>query len=306
MEIDFTSLDVAEKLAALESNSIVGPTSLVQRVEDRRNRKLDGIPTPWKKLEGDFELRPAELVMLGGYSGHFKSSVSAQLSLQAMRIGKTVGIASLELPAEDLLELYSELAYGATEPSINYVSRFAQWAEGRFHIYDRVDAIKPEDAVALTYHMAANQGCDLIILDALMMMGVCDDLERERKFTQMLATIAKQFNVCVLLVHHMRKPSGPHGEERPPGKYDFVGSGHLVNIAMSVVIVWHNKKKSAQKAVGGQYDDNEPDLVIHVAKQRNHRFEGRVGLWQHDNCRGFCSTSKRHLATLDLLQERVA
>jgi hypothetical protein len=306
MAIDFTSLNVAEKLAAWESNSIVGPTSLVQRVEDRRNRKSDGIPTPWKKLEGDFELRPAELVMLGGYSGHFKSSISAQMSLQALAMGKTVGIASLELPAEDLVELYSELAFGNTEPPMNYVSRFAQWAEGKLHIYDRVDAIKPEDAVALTYHMAVNQGCDLIILDALMMMGVCDDLERERKFTQMLATIAKRFNVCILLVHHMRKPSGLHGEEKPPGKYDFVGSGHLVNIAMSVVIVWHDKAKAGQKAVGAHYDDNQPDLVIHIAKQRNHRFEGRVGLWQHDTCRAFCSTSQRHLAKLDLMRERAA
>ena len=306
MEIDFTSLDVAEKLAALESNSIVGPTSLVQRVEDARGRKCEGIPTPWAKLKDDFALRPSELVMLGGYSGHFKSSVSAQISLQALAMGKTVGIASLELPAEDVVELYAEIAYGGMEPPINYVSRFAQWCEGRFHIYDRVDAIQPEDAVALTYHMAVNQGCDLIVLDALMMMGVCDDLERERKFTQMLASVAKRFNVCILLVHHMRKPQGLHGEERPPGKYDFVGSGHLVNIAMSVVIVWHNKKKASQKASGGEYDDDEPDLVIHVAKQRHHRFEGRVGLWQHDNCRAFCSTSKRHLVKFDLFSEAAA
>lgn len=306
MEIDFTSLDVAQKLSALESNSIIGPTSLIGRVEARRNQKSNGIPMPWSKLKDDFELRPSELVMLGGYSGHFKSSISAQMSLQALTMGKTVGIASLELPAEDLIELYSELAYGSMVPPINYVSQFANWAEGRLHVYDRVDAIKPEDAVALTYHMAVNQKCDLIILDALMMMGVCDDLERERKFTQMLATIAKRFKVCILLVHHMRKPSGPQGEEKPPGKYDFVGSGHLVNIAMSVVIVWHDKTKAAQKAVGAQIDDNKPDLVIHVAKQRHHRFEGRVGLWQHDNCRGFCSTSKRHLMKLDFTREFAA
>lgn len=306
MEIDFTSLDVAQKLSALERNSIVGPTSLVQRVSERRNYKSNGIPVPWQKLHDDFELRPAELVMLGGYSGHFKSSVSAQMSLQALSMGRTVGIASLELPAEDVVELYSELAYGGMEPPMGYVQQFAEWSEGRLHIYDRVDAIKPEDAVALTYHMAVNQKCDLIILDALMMMGVCDDLERERKFTQMLATIAKRFNVCILLVHHMRKPSSPHGEEKPPGKYDFVGSGHLVNIAMSVVIVWHNKQKASQKAVGVLVDDNEPDLVVHIAKQRHHRFEGRVGLWQHDQCRGFCSTSRRHLARLDFRQERVA
>ena len=97
----------------------------------------------------------------------------------------------------------------------------------------------------------------------------------------------------MVLVHHMRKPDGRDGEDRMPGKYDFIGSSHLVNVAHAILLCWHNKKKAAEKASGQPVEDDKPDYVVHVAKQRAGRFEGRVGLYQHPTCRAFCSTPHR-------------
>ena len=50
-------------------------------------------------------------------------------------------------------------------------------------------------------------GCKLIVLDSLMMInGVSGDTAIEQRFSQTLATVARKFDTCILLVHHVRKP----------------------------------------------------------------------------------------------------
>lgn len=311
MNVDFRDINVNEELAEIEASDMLSSRDLVQRVEQRRNARNEGINPPWSKLEGLFAFRPGEMVLMGGYSGHFKSTITTQIGLSALRQGYKVGVASLELLAEDVVEQYAEIAATCSEPAMDWVRRFAEWADGKLHIYDRVDAIKPDEAIQMTIAFAKYKGCKLIVLDALMMMGVCDDLERERDFTQTLAAVAKKFKICVVLVHHVRKPQGEQGEHKIPGKYDFIGSSHLANIASSILIVWHDKRKSAKLRLIEQgmqiddYDDTKADMVVKVAKQRYHKYEGSVGLWQHTKCRGFCSTQLRKLSPLMFDGDRV-
>ena len=56
-----------------------------------------------------------------------------------------------------------------------------------------MDAITPEEAVQMVIALSKYCGCDLIVLDALMMMGVCGDTVVEQQFTQTLAAVAKRF-----------------------------------------------------------------------------------------------------------------
>lgn len=304
--IDFRNINVNEELSAGEAGSMLGPSDLVERVAQRRSSKDNGIRLPWSKLDGLFLLRPGEMVLIGGYSGHFKSTITSQIGLSAILQGFTVGVASLELMAEDLIDHYSSIAATRDEPPIPFVNDFASWASGKLHIYDRVDAIRPDEAIQMVIAFAKYKSCDLVVLDALMMMGVCDDLEREREFTQTLAAVAKKFGICVLLVHHVRKPMGEQGEQKIPGKYDFIGSSHLANISSSIVIIWHDKKKAAKARLIEQgiqvddFDDDKADLVIKVAKQRHAKYEGAIGLWQAKNCRAFCSTKQRLIRPVDL------
>jgi len=305
VNIDFRDINVAEELAACETSDMLAPIDLVARVEARRAAKDHGIQLPWSKLSGLFSLRSGEVVLLGGYTGHFKSTITTQIGLAALRQGFNVGVASLELLAEDVVEQYAEMSAVCAEPPMKYVSAFAEWASGRLHIYDRVDAIRPDEAIQMVIAFAKYKRCKLVVLDALMMMGVCDDLERERDFTQTLAAVAKKFGICVLLVHHVRKPDRD-GEAKVPGKYDFIGSSHLANVAASIVIVWHDKRKAEKAALIARgievedFDDDRPDMLFKVAKQRYAAYEGSVGLWRHERCRAFCGSSARQIAHTDL------
>lgn len=288
---------VAEETADLQHHKIVSATTLYNRLEAHRSVKDSGVKLPWNKAEGRILLRPKELVLMGGYSGHFKSTIAAQIAFSAIEQGVNVGIASLELPAEEIIEQFGEFAADRTTPPMPYMDKVRANVDPHLHVYDVVDVINPEIALQMTIALARDKECKLIILDALMMMGASDDYNQEQKFSQRLAAIAKRYETCILLIHHVRKPDGQNGESKIPGKYDFIGSSHLANISSTIITVWHDKEKAYKKNTGqtddDSFDDSRPDLVLFICKQRNHKFEGKLGLWQSDRSRTFCETYHR-------------
>jgi twinkle protein len=296
MKIDFRDIDVAKRLSAVAHAEIVEPADHKERYwEWQERQEQSGIEMPWSKLEGRFSLKPASLTMLAGYSGHFKSTISAQMILSAMMQGKRVGLASLELELPQIMEQLIDIASTTGTPSKEWANKFMEWTRGKLFVYDRVDAIAPEDATSLTY-ACKDLGCDLVVIDALMMCGLeNENYGAERDFAQTIQAIAKSEQLAILLVHHARKPSGTEGEARRPNKYDAMGSSYLVNICNNVLMCWHDKQKKHAMETGGDFDDDRPCMMLTVAKNRGGRFEGAVGLWQHEKSRGFCATSQRKL-----------
>ncbi|MDG1315578.1 MAG: hypothetical protein P8P29_08670, partial [Flavobacteriaceae bacterium] len=135
------------------------------------------------------------------------------------------------------------------------------------------------------------------------MVSLADDLEQERAFSQKLAAIAKGMGVCLVLVHHMRKPAGKEGEKHIPTKHDFIGSSHLVNVSSSVLIVHEDKEKTKKRHQGEEVDDDFPDINLVVAKQRYHRYEGRTGYWLHDKVRLLCNSKRREYKPIEIRQQ---
>lgn len=288
---------IAEETADLQHHKIVSADALYKRLEKHRAVKTGGIKLPWHKAEGRIELRPKELVMMGGYSGHMKSTIAAQIAFKAIEDGEHVGIASLELPAEEIMEQFGEFAADREQPPMPYMEKVKNAVNDHLHVYDVVDVINPEAALQMVIALARDKKCKLIILDAFMMMGASDDNNQEQRFSQQLAAVAKRYETCILLIHHVRKPDGLKGEAKIPGKYEFIGSSHLVNISSTVITVWHDKEKAYKFNTGDvhddSFDDSKPDLVFFICKQRNHKFEGKLGLWQSRRSRTFCETYHR-------------
>ena len=297
----FASLDVAEELSFASLDRITAPGDLVDRALERREAASLGIPMPWSKLENLFRLRPGELVLLGGYSGHGKSAVANQLALHAAANGYKVGIASLELPAEYVFDQMAGVAGCVQDPHEHWMRRFGYWANDKIFFYDKVDAITPNEALQMIIGLRKFHGCDLIVLDALMMVaGMGDDLEAEKLFTQRLAEVCKAFDVCVLLVAHLRKPSGGDGENKTPSKFDFLGSSNILNVASSAVLIHDNKEKAYARSQGHEVDDTVGDTRFIVAKQRYAAYEGVTHLFKHDRCRALCNNRQRQYRPIDI------
>jgi RecA-family ATPase len=140
----------------------------------------------------------------------------------------------------------------------------------------------------------------LVVLDALMMVGLGDDLEAEKLFTQRLAEVAKAFDVCVLLVAHLRKPAGGEGEKKVPSKFDFLGSSNILNVSSSAILIHDNKEKAYARSQGDEVDDSYGDTRFIVAKQRYAPYEGVVHLYKHDKCRALCNNAQRMYRPIDI------
>jgi twinkle protein len=109
-----------------------------------------------------------------------------------------------------------------------------------------------------------------------------DDMSGQKNFVSELITIARDYNVHVHLIHHLRKPAN---EYAMPNKYDTKGSGAIVDLVDNVWMVWRNKEKEDEvKDVGRASPKyNDSDQLLLCRKQRNYEGSGNgeptVKLW---------------------------
>lgn len=302
----FASLDVAEELAYASLDRITAPGDLVDRAMSMRDRATSGIKMPWSKLENLFTLRPGELVLLGGMSGHGKSAVAVQLALHAVTQSKPngegyrAGICSLEMPAEYAFHQMAQIAGCVKDPHEHWMRRVGYYLNDKMFFYDKVDSMTPTECLQMAIGMRKFNGVDLLVIDGLMMIGLDDDLQQQKLFTQRLAEVAKAFDICILLIAHLRKPAGAEGERKPPSKHDFLGSSNILNVASSAILIHQDKDKAYARNAGLEVDDDYGDTKFIVAKQRYAPYEGVSSLWMHDNCRALCNNKERRYRPIDI------
>jgi twinkle protein len=112
-----------------------------------------------------------------------------------------------------------------------------------------------------------------------------DDYNGQKDFVDTLTSLARDLNIHIHLVHHVRKGES---EDRPPGKMDAKGSGAIADQVDQVITVWRNKKKEREveqmRRAGGTIDDvtrAKPDSMLICDKNRHGEWEGSVALWFH-------------------------
>ena len=295
--------DELEMLSALGLNKFLDPSQLVDQVIDRRNNPIKGIEAPWSKLKDQFELPTQGVTLIGGYSGHQKSTLANQWALHAADSGHKVCLASLELTADYLFDFLASQSACMAEMHEEYLHRFGKWADSRLFIVDHADVMSPDEAIQLIIDSKRLLGCDMFVLDCLMQIDLGGELENEKRFMAKLGAVARAYEIAIVVVHHMRKPQGPEGEKKVPGREAFIGSSHLVNAAAAVLVLWSNKEKAAARHNGEEVDDDYPDFVLAVAKNRFKPFEGTVGLYQHDKARLLCNSRARQYKPIHMEDE---
>ena len=279
-------IDELEMLTQLGLSKFLDPIDLGDSVVDRRNNPRLGIDPPWSKLQGGiFQLPAGGVSLLGGFSGHQKSTLANQWLLHAANTGHKVCVASLEMTTESLFEQLAGQSACKHEPHEGYLYRFGRWCQDKIYIIDHHDVLGPEEAIQLVIDSKRLLGCDMFVLDCLFQIDLGGELDVEKRFFQKLAATARDLEMVVLVCHHMRKGQGPDSERRVPGKQDFIGSSHLVNASAACLILWQDKAKAAARNNGEEVDDDQPDFVLEVAKNRFGPYEGRIGLYQHDQAR---------------------
>lgn len=289
--IDPDDIDFAQYLVETEAKQKVKPAKVF--VEDMLTWMYtpcleQKAYLPWAKVEDQFAFRQGEVTLWAGINGHGKSLVTGQAGLSLMGQGQRVCIASFEMKPRKTLERMSRQFSGMAPARLgddpilidgykDVVRQFAEWTDGRLWIYDQLGTTNPETMVSVTRYCAKELGIQHMFIDSLMkcVKGE-DDYNGQKYLVDELCSIAKDHDMHIHLIHHIKKLSS---EDQVPGKFDAKGSGAVTDQVDNMLIHWRNKAKESAIKCGESFDASEPDAVLRCAKQRNGEDEPIISLW---------------------------
>ena len=244
---------------------------------------------PWLKLRDLFSFRPCEVTVYAGQNGSGKSMITTMIALQLIAQKRNVLIASFEMKPTTTLQRMVRQFAGTQYPSVEDYQRFASWAGNYLWFYDRQGDVSPTQVIGVCNYAAKELKMQDVFIDSLMkcVKGE-DDYNSQKDFVSDCTNLARDTNLHVHLVHHIRKGAT---DEAMPQKVDMKGSGSIADQVDNVFMVWRNKKKERLIEAGQLVEPDEPDAMLLCEKQRNGENEPRLRLWYDRKSQQFTEKS---------------
>ena len=254
---------------------------------------------PWGKTHQLIQFRGGEVTVWGGANGNGKSLVTGQVGLSLAAQDEKVCIASFEMKPTKTMErmgrqwtklrLNDEVSLcdpDLRRQMVDHYEEFRDWTDGKIWLYDQQGTVQWKQVCAVARYCAKELGVTQFFIDSLMKcVAGEDDYNGQKSFVDELCSIARDCNIHIHLIHHIKKPAT---DSQMPSKYDFKGTGAITDQPDNVIAVWRNKKKEQLRQARKVFDDKEPDTMLIVDKQRNGEgWEGNIGLWYHAGSQQF-------------------
>lgn len=139
-------------------------------------------------------------------------------------------------------------------------------------LIDHKGSLSTESIISKINYLAKAEECDLIVIDPIQAALDSSDNAQVIQFMDAILKFAKETEVAVMLVSHMRKPDGkdPHAVS----EYDLMGSSSINQIAFNTILISRDKmaedliKKNATK--------------LHLVKCRRTGETGTAGWLRYD------------------------
>lgn len=288
-------LDLTAYLAATEPQQNVRQAGLYIEdwVRSLKSPQPDlSAKMPWSKTHPVFAFRPGEVTLWGGANGSGKSLITGQVALSLLGQKKKVCIASFEMKPRKTVERMARQFTGLNpleiqrdaphEMSAFYavMDDFRTYCKDSLWLYDQQGTVSPDTLLAVIRYCKDRLGVEHFFVDSLMkcVRGE-DDYNGQKEFVDQLTSIARDLDMHIHLVHHIRKTD----QSQIPTKYDMKGSGAITDQVDNVVVVWRNKPKENKRAeMRGMLPSDwgaKPDAALRVDKQRNGEDEPLIRLW---------------------------
>lgn len=291
-------IDFSAYLQATESQQKVREAAVYLDgiVEDVANPKQEKIvQLPWEKTHEEFAFRAGEVTLYAGSNGGGKSLITGQIALHLIKQHQKVCIASFEMkPKRSLERMLRQFAgenihkprYMDKEKYIRQiVDRLKTFSHNHLWFYDQQGTTSSEQVISVARYCAVKLGVTHVFIDSLMkcVQGE-DDYNGQKWFIDELCALARDHNIHIHLIHHIRKLSN---EESTPNKHDIKGTGAIADQVDNVFMVWRNKKKEHLASAGGSIDPQTNDAMLMCEKQRNGEVEDWYSLWFHRESQQF-------------------
>ena len=305
-EILDDSIDFSEYLKETDAQTKVKPAlafvgDAKKRLRTRANSKRTYLP--WPKCNESFEFRRGEVTMWAGQNGHGKTDVTTQVALSLLGQGEKVCVASFEMKPVTTIGRMVRM-FSMTNPFSpefqdddaltvldTLYDDFGEWTTDRLWLYDQTGTAYPQTVLGMVKYCSQELGITHVFIDSLMKcVKAEDDYNAQKDFIDQLCAIAKDCDIHVHVVHHLKKPSK---EGDMPDKHDTKGSGAITDQLDNLFMVWRNKPKEDDMRVKGSHStkQTEPDSFLLCRKQRNYEGNGdgepMISLWRHRDAGNF-------------------
>ena len=244
---------------------------------------------PWSKMnEKTYGMRTGELVTFTSGAGMGKSSIMRELMHHIMcNTEDNIGVLALEentrntafniMSVEANARLYiKEIREQYTRDQLN------EWqnktvGSGRFFAFDHFGSIENDEILDRVRYMAKALECKWVFLDHLsILVSGQEDNGDERKSIDILMTklrsLVEETGIALLLVSHLRRPSGDRGHEdgREVSLSHLRGSASIAHLSDAVIALERNQQAD---------DDVEANTTtIRILKNR---YTGDTGVACH-------------------------
>lgn len=299
-DIDFSFYEQETDAKQKVKDASVWVQELIDRI--RNPLHMPRVVMPWRKTHALIQFRPGEVTVWGGANGQGKSMVTGQIALSLCTQGHKVCIASFEMKPVKTLERMGRqwsgenpdhpAFHGVPEAQahlLDVYEQFRDWTAGKLFLYDQQGTVTAKQVCAVVRFSAKEKGVTHFFVDSLMKcVSGEDDYNGQKAFVDELTAIARDHQIHIHLVHHIKKPPN---EDHKPNKYDYKGSGSITDQVDNVISVWRNKPKERAREIGKAVSEDEPDSLLICDKQRNGEWEGSIGLWFHRDSQQFVGAS---------------
>ncbi|MCC6315298.1 MAG: replicative DNA helicase [Thermomicrobiales bacterium] len=268
----------------------------------QQNRgELVGVPTGFNDLDSlTGGLQRSDLIILAARPSMGKTSMALGMAYgAAVANAKTVGIFSLEMSAEQLVQRLLSMETGVDSHRLRLgqiddgewdrISRaFGRLAEAAIYIDDQAGA-NIMDVRSKARRLQAEHGLDLVVIDYLQLMSARRSENRVQEISEIsrgLKGLARELNVPVIALSQLSRAVESRSDHRPMLS-DLRESGSIEQDADIVMFIYREDKYEEDS-------DKKGIAEIIVAKHRN----GPVGTI---NLRFFDRTAR--FADLELYRE---
>ena len=254
---------------------------------------------PWAKTHAGFQFRKGEVTVYAGSNGGGKSMITGQIALDLIRQKQKCCVMSFEMkPKRSIYRALRQFAGenidavmldGKIEMMNKVISRFDMFCDDNLWYYDQQGTVSAKQVIAVSRYCAVELGIQHIFIDSLMKcVPGEDDYNAQKQFIDELTALARDHNIHIHLVHHIRKLVS---EELQPNKNDIKGSGAIADQVDNVLMVWRNKKKEHEEQNKGFSDPMIADAMLMCEKQRNGESEDWYKLWYHKGSQQFMESA---------------
>jgi len=277
------SIDFAAYLQDTDAKTKVKPAAdfvgeAKERLRSRAKTKRTFLP--WPKCNESFEFRRGEVTVWAGQNGHGKTGVTTQIVLSLVGQDERVCVASFEMKPVTTIGNMVRMYAGTNQFSPEFQEQdglsaldsiydeFGGWTTDRLWLYDQTGTARTDTVLGMVKYCAQELGITHVFIDSLMKcVKDEDDYNGQKAFVDQLCATAKDCDIHIHLVHHLKKPSK---EGDMPDKHDTKGSGSITDQVDNLFMVWRNKpKEDAHKAQGARSNKaTEPDCYLLCRKQR--------------------------------------